>query len=1050
MTPELWQRLKPLYMDALETPVERRLQYVEDVCGTDAEMKKELNALLAENKNQTDTLDAPLIRLRDPYSAKEQLLTCGELILGRFRIMRHLGSGGMGDVYEANDIDLQLGRIALKTIRPAIAENPETLARFKEEVILARRVSGPHVCRIHELFVPPPQTAAKYGAFLTMEFLEGTTLSNRISEVGPLPLSEASMIITQLCTALQSIHEAGVIHRDLKPRNIMLVPHNGSEKVVVMDFGLARVLAREAQGAKTDITVPGVVMGTPDYMAPEQFEGRDVSPATDIYALGLILYELVTGKQPFATNTPLAAAVRRGKPLAPVSSIRREIPAAWDDVITRCLEYDAERRYQSANEVINALSEHRLVVWTFEQGRRITFTRRHLLSAFAVTLVLLAVVGWMWIRSERYRPPSPTVAYWYNLGMTALREGSYLKATRALDMATQIDEKFALAHAGLAEAWSELDFTRVAEREMLFASAPEQQRNLSPLDRKYIDAVRSTLIRDYSSAAQDYEAILKALPRDQKAQGYVDLGRVYEKAGRVRETIDSYVKATKLSPDQPAAFLHLGILKSRQRDAAGGETAFNRAETLYQASSNLEGLAEVYYQRGYAANEAAASDQAKAFLNRSLAIAGQIPSVQLEVRSLSQLSSLAYNDGHDDQAIDYANQVIQLARDNELEYWSTDGLMRLGNAYMDKEDFTNAESSLQQALRLAQQNQHPRLEAASELSLASIRDQQGKWDESISFAKGALKYYQDFGFMNSSAQASTLIVRGQRGKGDLTQALQSGKQLLQLAEQTDSRVSIELAEELVGSVSMDLEQYPSALDHFQQALRISQSLHENEAFQALHCAGVLWRLGRYQEADSMLASIAPDARKRTDIATDIELARSQIQESEGRSHEALATAGKALLAFPKLQPRMVAEFERVQILAEMRLGQFKPAQHDTEQLVALAHQQSDEELIAEVELVESEVNLSSHNPHAAMSQAQAARQYFASKGKKESEWLSLFYEAEAVKAIGDNHTSAKEAAQALDILGKIEQSWESSAFHSYTTRPDIQPVLHELAILRAN
>ncbi len=155
----------------------------------------------------------------------------------RFRIVGLIGSGGMGEVYEA--IDLQLGRIALKTVRADIASNPQLLAHFKKEVQLARRLSGPHVCRIHDLH-PSTDADGLPRAFLTMEFLEGITLADKIRESAPLPWREVKTIALEICEGLRVMHEAGIIHRDLKSRNVMLAKRNGLVRAVVMDFGLAR------------------------------------------------------------------------------------------------------------------------------------------------------------------------------------------------------------------------------------------------------------------------------------------------------------------------------------------------------------------------------------------------------------------------------------------------------------------------------------------------------------------------------------------------------------------------------------------------------------------------------------------------------------------------------------------------------------------------------------------------------------------------------------------------------------------------------------------
>jgi tetratricopeptide (TPR) repeat protein len=1046
MTPELWQRLKPLYEAAIETPEELRAHFISEACRDDSLLKNELEKLLQSNTKGTFPLDDPLIRPGNLFRGNQKTFSVGQVLIERFQIVKHLGSGGMGDVYEALDLRLQKGRIALKVIRSSIAQNPAVLTRFKDEVILARRISGPNVCRIHEFFELLDPSKTECVAFLTMEFLEGITLSDRI-EAGLTPLGEASLIAMQLCAALQSIHGASVIHRDLKPRNIMLVPDNGSKRAVVMDFGLAHAASGASLTEETRNTVPGTIMGTPEYMAPEQFEGREVTPATDIYALGLVLYELVTGKRMYAASTPFAAAVRRGRrPDAP-SSIRPGLPPAWDDVIAKCLEFDAERRYQNVGEVIDALNQHKLVIWRFRQGQRISLTRGSLIAIASATLLALAITGWVLIGDSLAYHMSPAEKEWYDQGANDLREGTYLKATKEFEMAVQIDEKYPLTHARLAEAWNELDFSGEAQKQLLYATASDQKIAISKMDRKYVDAIRTMLIHDYSAAIQDYESILKSLPKGQKPEGMVDLGRAYEKAGRMKEALGRYEEAAKLNPNNPAPFVHLGILKSRMRDPAGADIAFNQAEKLYKAGSNQEGIAEVDYQRGYASNEQWAFNKARNFLNKSLATAILIDSVQLRVRTLSQLSSVEYYSGGNDKAIAYANQVIQLSGENELEYWKAEGWMRLGNAYLFKGDLADAESSAQQALKLARQNQHPRIEAYSNFTLASIRDQQGKSDEAIAYAEAAYKYFRDYGFMNEAAKSSIFIIHAQVIKGDSAHALQSAQELLELARKYDLNVFVIHAEESIGDILLNEEDYPSALTHFESALQASHSVPVGEPYMALHCADVLWQLGRYTEAEKMLAAIPPESRKGDVIASGIERARAQMQLSQLQDSAALATAKSALLRFPAMPSDKLADFEEVIAVAETQLGQTEPAQRDADKLMALARKEADEDMLATAELVGADISLASREPRKAKTLAATAHVHFAGDRLKESEWLSLLSMAQADKASGDAEPSSAEAQKAIDILKELEQNWGPPAFHQYATRPDRQLAIRELSVL---
>lgn len=354
MTPELWQRMKPLYDAALKMPGEARAQFIAQISIADPQLAANLEALFKAADEPTTPADSHLLNLQNLSPEHNQSFSVGELVLGRFEIVRHVGTGGMGEVYEATD--RELGRVALKTIRSSITANRQQLLRFRKEVQLARRVSNPYVCRIHELFLTD-DGAGSQNAFLTMEFLDGITLADKIIESGPLCWPEAKTIAIQLCRALLSIHEAGIIHRDVKCGNIMLTSRNGADCAVLMDFGVARELSSASDLTLTPLTRRGAIVGTPGYMAPEQFEGKELNPATDVYALGIVLYQLVTGKHPFAEDEFRAASRRSAEPLRSPSSLQKGLPHRCDQVIARCLEYDPKRRFQSMKEVEAALED---------------------------------------------------------------------------------------------------------------------------------------------------------------------------------------------------------------------------------------------------------------------------------------------------------------------------------------------------------------------------------------------------------------------------------------------------------------------------------------------------------------------------------------------------------------------------------------------------------------------------------------------------------------------------------------------------------------------
>src|SRR6202163_4504072 len=277
-----------------------------------------------------------------PYAQGEELV--GTVLAERYEILQLLGQGGMGAVYKARDTELERV-VALKLIRADLASNPEILRRFKQELILAREVTHRNVLRIFDL------GQAKGFKFITMEFVEGRDLRAVLRERGKLPPDEAVQIIAQVCRALESAHAAGVVHRDLKPQNIML---DGKDRVYVMDFGIAHSL--ETPG----MTQTGALMGTPEYMSPEQAKGLKVDARSDLFALGIIFYEMLTGISPYKADTALATLLKRTqeRPQSP-AEVDATIPKAISDVVMKCLEIDRDHRYSAAREILEDLRHER-------------------------------------------------------------------------------------------------------------------------------------------------------------------------------------------------------------------------------------------------------------------------------------------------------------------------------------------------------------------------------------------------------------------------------------------------------------------------------------------------------------------------------------------------------------------------------------------------------------------------------------------------------------------------------------------------------------------
>ena len=280
-----------------------------------------------------------------------------QILAGRFRILRFVARGGMGEVYEAEDLELN-ERVALKTVRFEMAEDERTVERFKREIQLARKVTHASVCRTYDVFRhadADSESGGRETLVVSMEFLRGTTLSQEIRAQGRLTPEFALPIVEQMAAGLEAAHAAGVIHRDFKSANVILVPSPGSPggvRAVITDFGLAHGVT----GNLASLTGSLDVVGTPAYMSPEQLECKDVTAATDTYALGIVMYEMLTGAVPFKGSSVISTALKRLTEDVPSPrTIVGDIDAQWETVVLRCLERDPEKRFASTADVAEAL-----------------------------------------------------------------------------------------------------------------------------------------------------------------------------------------------------------------------------------------------------------------------------------------------------------------------------------------------------------------------------------------------------------------------------------------------------------------------------------------------------------------------------------------------------------------------------------------------------------------------------------------------------------------------------------------------------------------------
>ena len=349
MTPERWQQIDRIFHAVLQRDPSQRSAFVAESCAGDPALQKEIEDLLASHEESDSFIETPASDVAAELLAEGQAgLVVGQAI-GPYTVLDLIGAGGMGQVYLGTDT--RLGRrVALKILPKQFTINPERVRRFEQEARAASALNHPNIVTIHEI------GRSNSTQFIVTEFVDGQTLRTLMNEK-PFTLKEALNVATQIAGALAAAHAAGIVHRDIKPENIML---RADGYVKILDFGLAKLTELPTTDSELEKSTllqsnPGLVMGTVQYMSPEQARGKKVDARTDIWSLGIVLYELVSGRVPFTGETPSHVMVSLMENELPPLTSHTELPAELERIVTKTLAKNKRERYQTAKELAHDL-----------------------------------------------------------------------------------------------------------------------------------------------------------------------------------------------------------------------------------------------------------------------------------------------------------------------------------------------------------------------------------------------------------------------------------------------------------------------------------------------------------------------------------------------------------------------------------------------------------------------------------------------------------------------------------------------------------------------
>lgn len=814
----------------------------------------DLDATLVDVTANFRSLLKPPARLQ----TKVLVLQPGEVLGGRYEILQLLGEGGMGAVYKAMDRELDR-LIALKLIRPELAANPSILARFKQELLLAHQVTHKNVIRIYDL------GDADGVKFITMEFVEGQDLRALILERKKFPPEDAVEIVQQICRALEAAHSVGVIHRDLKPQNVMRDP---TGRILVMDFGLARTVAGDG------MTQTGALVGTMEYMSPEQALAKDLDQRSDLFTLGLILYELLAGVTPYKAESAIASLIMRNQERAiPVSDHDAKIPGALSNIVSKCLERDPNARYQNAGELLRDLDG-----W---QGNRAAATlgfqpavepwgrtSHWPLLAGIAAVFLLAAVGYLFRGPLFSSLPKQTAAAaplslavlpfenksgdpsWDWLGpsladmlSTDVGQSSHLR-TVSSDRVQQVFHDLRIAPNSVVDSstlgriadftnsdtlvWGQytklgdqirIDATlqdRKHNRTVQVKSEAATQKDLSAAVDRLAEMIRQNLALPSDVVKELQAQSFKPTSTSVAALRDYNQGLQLLRQGNNLEAQKQLEAATKEDPQFAIAYSRLGETYSALGYEAEAEQASRRATAL---SEQLP-IAEKYLIQ--ASNARILKQGSKAIAAYENLAKGSPDNLDVQFA----LGSLYEDAGDLDKALAHYGNVLKSDPKN------LDALLAIGRLDCKRGDPQAGLDSLSAALNIAVQINNKEEQAMILQTTGVAYKLQGRSEDALRNYQQSMEINTRLGKKRGVAANLSEIsqVQARMGKPDL--ALASLKQALNLQREIGAKK--EAGDTLIdlGQLYEDRDQHDQALDNFKQALQIERDSGD-EHYQAL-------------------------------------------------------------------------------------------------------------------------------------------------------------------------------------------------------------------------